>query len=190
MRLRRGDCAPPPCPQTPKMVGSCDSLHHSRYAGEMTQGVAFQSSAPPAQSRNAPAIRCHVPCCIPPAFDLLRVLSLMGIRGGFAVRRDAGSLIRREARGVGSGKGVALRCRYAVAKLVSNEPSSFAAPEPGACIAVRKGAAPQQMARTHISRWFRGRWTKRRCRRSRSISGSVTQTRTRLNLRLPHPILL
>ena len=41
-RLRRGDCAPPPFPQTPKMVGSRDPLHHSRFAGEMTQGVAFQ----------------------------------------------------------------------------------------------------------------------------------------------------
>ena len=30
----------------------------------------------------------------------------MGIRGGFAKRKDAGSLIRREAREVGSGKGV------------------------------------------------------------------------------------
>jgi hypothetical protein len=50
----------------------------------------------------------------PRSVDLLRVLSLMGIRGGFAVRRSGGSLIRREARGVGSGKGVALRFRYAV----------------------------------------------------------------------------
>ena len=41
-RLRRGDCATPRSPQTPKMVFSCDPLHHSRYAGEMTQGVAFQ----------------------------------------------------------------------------------------------------------------------------------------------------
>ena len=69
------------------MVGSRDPLHHSRYAGEMTQGVAFQSSAPPAQTRNAPAICCHAACCKPPAIDLLRVLSLMGIRGGIAKRR-------------------------------------------------------------------------------------------------------
>ena len=61
---------------------------------------------PAAHSRNAPAIRCHAACSIPPAVDLLRVLSLMGIRGGFAVRRDAGSLIRREPGEVGPEKGV------------------------------------------------------------------------------------
>jgi hypothetical protein len=98
-RLRRGDCAPPPSPQTPKMVFSRDPLHHSRFAGEVTQGVAFNRSAPPARSRNAPAIRCHGACCIPPAADLLRVLSLKGIRGGFAVRRNARTLIRRDGSG-------------------------------------------------------------------------------------------
>ena len=82
------------------------TMANSRFAGEMTQGVVFQSSAPSAQSRNAPAIRCHAACFIPPAADFLRALSLMAIRGGFVVRRNAGTLIRRLASGSWMGEGV------------------------------------------------------------------------------------
>ena len=77
-----------------------------------------------------------------PTVDLLRLLSLMGIRGGFAVRRNAGSLIRREARGGWFREGCCLRCRYAGAQISG---STRTLPD---CTSAKQSAPPNPQTTT------------------------------------------
>ncbi len=116
-RLRRGDCAPPPFPQTPELVRSCDPLHHSRFAGELTQCVAFQmlrTARPITQRASNPLSRCvlHSSCR-----EFAARAQPHGNPGRLREAQDC--WIAHSPRGSErlDGRGCALRCRYAFPRL-------------------------------------------------------------------------